>query len=52
MFLERFLPESVRDARSYAFEKLVHGDLTMTKYDVKFTGLFKYVSYSGMRVRG
>jgi hypothetical protein len=30
MFLERFLPESVREARSYKFEKLVQGDLTVT----------------------
>ena len=29
MFFQCFLPESLRDARAYEFDKLVQGDLTM-----------------------
>jgi hypothetical protein len=45
MFLERFLPESVRKARSYEFKKLVQGDLTMTEYEVEFTRLSRFAGY-------
>ncbi|XP_073268753.1 uncharacterized protein [Populus alba] len=45
IFLERFLPESVREARSYEFEKLVQGDLTVTEYEVEFTWLSRFVGY-------
>jgi sulfatase maturation enzyme AslB (radical SAM superfamily) len=34
MFLKRFLSESVRDIKAYEFERLVQGDLTVTKYEV------------------
>ena len=45
MFLERFLPESVREARSYEFEKLVQGDLSVTEYEVEFTRLSRFAGY-------
>ncbi|XP_073261125.1 uncharacterized protein [Populus alba] len=45
MFLERFLPESVREARSYEFEKLVQGDLTVIEYEVEFTRLSRFAWY-------
>uniref|UniRef100_A0A6M2EZQ9 Retrotransposon gag domain-containing protein n=1 Tax=Populus davidiana TaxID=266767 RepID=A0A6M2EZQ9_9ROSI len=45
IFLERFLPESVREARSYEFEKLVQGDLTVTEYEVEFTRLSRFAGY-------
>jgi len=45
MFLERFLPESVREVRPYEFEKLVQGDLTVTEYEVEFTRLSRFAGY-------
>jgi len=45
MFLERFLRESVREARPYEFEKLVQGDLTVTEYEVEFTRLSRFAGY-------
>lgn len=35
----------MRDARAYKFERLVQSDLTMTKYEVEFMLLSKYVGY-------
>lgn len=45
MFLELFLPESLRDAREYEFDRLVQGDLTVIDYEVEFTQLSKYAGY-------
>jgi hypothetical protein len=45
MFLEHFLPESVREARSYKFEKLVQSDLTVTENEVEFTWLSRFAGY-------
>ena len=45
MFLDRFLPQSVRDARLYEFERLSQGSMTVDEYDLKFTQLSRYAEY-------
>jgi hypothetical protein len=45
MFLDRFLPQSIRDARLYEFERLSQGSMTVDKYDMKFTQLSRYVEH-------
>jgi hypothetical protein len=35
----------VREARSYEFEKLVQGDLSVTEYEVEFTRLSRFAGY-------
>jgi hypothetical protein len=42
MFLDRFLPQSVRDAQLYEFERLSQGSMTVDEYDLKFTQLSRY----------
>ena len=37
MFLERFMPKSVRDAKAIEFESLRQGGMTVTEYDIWFT---------------
>ena len=45
MFLDRFLPQSVRDARLYEFERLSQGSMTVDEYDMKFTQLSRYAKH-------
>lgn len=45
MFLDRFLPQSVRDARLYEFERLSQGSMTVDEYDLKFTQLSRYAEH-------
>ena len=45
MFLDKFLPQSVRDARLYEFERLTQGSMTVDEYNLKFTQLFRYAEH-------
>ncbi|XP_034895577.1 uncharacterized protein [Populus alba] len=45
MFLDRFLPQSIRDARLYEFERLSQGSMTVDEYDLKFTQLSRYAEH-------
>ena len=45
MFLDRFLPQSVRDAQLYEFERLSQGSMTVDEYDLKFTQLSRYAEH-------
>jgi hypothetical protein len=40
-----FLPQSVRDARLYEFERLSQRSMTMDEYDLKFIYLSRYVEH-------
>ncbi|KAL9663832.1 hypothetical protein QQ045_019224 [Rhodiola kirilowii] len=55
LFLDRFLPVSVRDARTRKFETLKQGDMTVTEYANKFEALSAYaphlVSSEEMRIK-
>lgn len=45
-FLERFLPNSMREAKAHEFETLVQTlGMLMVEYSVKFTELAKYAPY-------
>ncbi|XP_034914505.1 uncharacterized protein [Populus alba] len=45
IFLDRFLPQSVRDAQLYEFERLSQGSMTVDEYDLKFTQLSRYAEH-------
>jgi hypothetical protein len=45
MFLDRFFPQNVRDARLYEFERLSQGSMTVDEYDLKFTQLSRYAEH-------
>ena len=45
VFLDRFLPQSVRDARLYEFERLSQRSMTMDEYDLKFIYLSRYAEH-------
>ncbi|WRX19289.1 Retrotransposon gag domain - like 10 [Theobroma cacao] len=45
-FMERFLPESVRDAKAQEFETLIQAPgMTVSDYDIQFTQLSSYAPY-------
>jgi hypothetical protein len=45
MFLDRFLPQSVKDARVYEFERLSQEIIIMDEYGLKFTQLRRYYTH-------
>jgi hypothetical protein len=45
MFLDRFLPQSVKDARVYEFERLSQEIIIMDEYGLKFTQLIRYYTH-------